>query len=237
MLPDRAADVVAAGPGRPRLQHLRRAAARRRHAGDRGHRADHPKAACGPVAAPSTRSTSSSSPPASRPTTSSGRWRSRAATGSGIEELWAKDGARAYLGTMLPGFPNFFMIYGPNTNPIGGLQVVDMEEMVTRFALQCIGHLIQKDLHVGRRHRRRLLALQRRTRPGRGIRRTTTTREPTTTTRTSSAARPPTCPSTPGCRGRCCAARTARGPRVTTGSCRNGWPRSTTSPGRTSAPT
>ncbi|MCW2539387.1 MAG: Flavin-containing monooxygenase-like protein [Frankiales bacterium] len=66
--------------------------------------------------------------------------------GQRIEELWAKDGARAYMGTMLPGFPNFFMIYGPNTNPIGGLQVVDMEEMVTRFALECIGHLIEQNL-------------------------------------------------------------------------------------------
>jgi 4-hydroxyacetophenone monooxygenase len=65
--------------------------------------------------------------------------------GQRIEELWAKDGARAYLGTMLPGFPNFFMIYGPNTNPIGGLQVVDMEEMVTRFALECLSYLIEND--------------------------------------------------------------------------------------------
>jgi 4-hydroxyacetophenone monooxygenase len=36
--------------------------------------------------------------------------------GKRLEQLWEKDGARAYLGTMLPGFPNFFMIYGPNTN-------------------------------------------------------------------------------------------------------------------------
>ena len=62
--------------------------------------------------------------------------------GKRIEELWEKDGARAYLGTMLSGFPNFFMIYGPNTNNFGGLQIVDFEEMVTRFALQCIGGLI-----------------------------------------------------------------------------------------------
>jgi 4-hydroxyacetophenone monooxygenase len=62
--------------------------------------------------------------------------------GKRVEELWGKDGARAYLGTMLPGFPNFFMIYGPNTNNFGGLQIVDFEEMVTRFALQCIGGLI-----------------------------------------------------------------------------------------------
>jgi 4-hydroxyacetophenone monooxygenase len=68
----------------------------------------------------------------------------RAREGKRIEELWQKDGARAYLGTMLPGFPNFFMIYGPNTNNFGGLQIVDFEEMVTRFALECIGGLITR---------------------------------------------------------------------------------------------
>jgi 4-hydroxyacetophenone monooxygenase len=68
--------------------------------------------------------------------------------GKRVEELWEKDGARAYLGTMLPGFPNFFMIYGPNTNNFGGLQIVDFEEMVTRFALQCIGGLITQKKRV-----------------------------------------------------------------------------------------
>ena len=66
--------------------------------------------------------------------------------GKSIGDLWAKDGARAYLGTMIPGFPNFFMIYGPNTNPFfNGLGVVEMEEMATRFALKCIGALIRQD--------------------------------------------------------------------------------------------
>jgi len=62
--------------------------------------------------------------------------------GRPIEQLWEKDGARAYIGTMLPGFPNFFMIYGPNTNAFSGLQIVDFEEMVTRFSLECIAELI-----------------------------------------------------------------------------------------------
>jgi len=60
------------------------------------------------------------------------------------DELWAKDGPRAYLGTMMPGFPNLFMLYGPNTNNFGGLQIVDFEEMVTRFALGCIAGLIEE---------------------------------------------------------------------------------------------
>ena len=60
-------------------------------------------------------------------------------------ELWAKDGPRAYLGAMMPGFPNLFMLYGPNTNNFGGLQIVDFEEMTTRFALGCIAGLILED--------------------------------------------------------------------------------------------
>jgi 4-hydroxyacetophenone monooxygenase len=59
-----------------------------------------------------------------------------------VEELWAKDGPRAYLGTMLPGFPNMFLLYGPNTNPLGGLGVSQHQEMMTRYALECIQLLI-----------------------------------------------------------------------------------------------
>lgn len=66
----------------------------------------------------------------------------RGRDGLGVEELWSKDGPRAYLGTMLPGFPNLFMVYGPNMNPYGGLGVVNLEEMVVRFALQCLEHLV-----------------------------------------------------------------------------------------------
>ena len=61
--------------------------------------------------------------------------------GRHLQDLWAKDGARAYLGTMLPGFPNLFMLYGPNTNPFS-LGVVNFEEMITRFALEAISELI-----------------------------------------------------------------------------------------------
>jgi 4-hydroxyacetophenone monooxygenase len=69
----------------------------------------------------------------------------RGRNGTRLEELWSKDGPRAYLGAMLPGFPNFFMVYGPNTNNFGGLQIVDFEELVVRFALECVGGLITQD--------------------------------------------------------------------------------------------
>jgi len=59
------------------------------------------------------------------------------------EELWAKDGPRAYIGSMLPGFPNMFMAYGPNTNNFGGLQIIALLELEILFALQCIAGLIE----------------------------------------------------------------------------------------------
>lgn len=34
-----------------------------------------------------------------------------------LEKAWEKDGARSYLGMLLPGFPNFFIFYGPNGQP------------------------------------------------------------------------------------------------------------------------
>ena len=60
-----------------------------------------------------------------------------------IEEVWAKDGPRAYLGAMVTGFPNLFMCYGPNSNNFGGFTVVDLLELVAQFALRCIAGLIE----------------------------------------------------------------------------------------------
>ncbi len=41
--------------------------------------------------------------------------------GQDLHDEWdSKDGARAYLGLMHPGFPNLFTLYGPNSQPISG---------------------------------------------------------------------------------------------------------------------
>ena len=40
--------------------------------------------------------------------------------GAKLAELWAADGARAYQTMCLPGFPNFFMLYGPNAGVRAG---------------------------------------------------------------------------------------------------------------------
>jgi 4-hydroxyacetophenone monooxygenase len=61
--------------------------------------------------------------------------------GQTLDQLWSDGGgARAYLGCMMPGFPNLWSIYGPNTN--GGLPVATFHEMVGWYALQCIERLI-----------------------------------------------------------------------------------------------
>ncbi|MBT2189044.1 NAD(P)/FAD-dependent oxidoreductase [Sphingobium sp. H33] len=60
--------------------------------------------------------------------------------GMTLDKLWAQDGARAYLGCMIPGFPNLWTLYGPNTN--GGIGVPQYEEMTTLYLMQCMEKLI-----------------------------------------------------------------------------------------------
>ncbi len=46
--------------------------------------------------------------------------------GRDLHQQWS-DGARAFLGVTVPGFPNFFVMYGPNTN-LGGSSILQMLE-------------------------------------------------------------------------------------------------------------
>jgi cation diffusion facilitator CzcD-associated flavoprotein CzcO len=60
-------------------------------------------------------------------------------TGTGGRELaqsW-HDGAEAYLGISVAGFPNFFMLYGPNTN-LGGNSIIYMLEGQIGYVLGAI---------------------------------------------------------------------------------------------------
>ena len=56
--------------------------------------------------------------------------------GADLHEVWA-DGARAYLGICLPGFPNFGIVYGPNTN-LGGSSIINMMESQSGFIRQLV---------------------------------------------------------------------------------------------------
>ena len=62
------------------------------------------------------------------------------------DELWAKDGPRAYLSLMIPTFPNFFMFYGPNGTPrFGGLYT--WIECWARYCVAIAKHVIENGLH------------------------------------------------------------------------------------------
>ncbi len=64
--------------------------------------------------------------------------------GRTLGEAW-KDGAEAYLGMMVPGFPNFFMLYGPNTN-LGHNSIILMIECQVRYVLQCVEAMREREL-------------------------------------------------------------------------------------------
>jgi 4-hydroxyacetophenone monooxygenase len=52
--------------------------------------------------------------------------------GRDLHETWAGD-ARAYLGMTTPGFPNFFIIYGPNTNIVVNGSIIFFSECAVRY--------------------------------------------------------------------------------------------------------
>ncbi|MFD0689897.1 flavin-containing monooxygenase [Actinomadura fibrosa] len=56
------------------------------------------------------------------------------ARGTELNAAW-KGGARAYLGLAVTGFPNFFLMYGPNTN-VGSGSIVHMLESQARYIVQ-----------------------------------------------------------------------------------------------------
>ncbi|MGH6979943.1 MAG: flavin-containing monooxygenase, partial [Stellaceae bacterium] len=55
--------------------------------------------------------------------------------GRDINQAW-REGAEAYLGITVTGFPNFFMLYGPNTNAINS--IIYMLECQARYIADCV---------------------------------------------------------------------------------------------------
>ncbi len=59
--------------------------------------------------------------------------------GQDLNQVW-KNGAQAYLGMTVPGFPNFFMLYGPNTN-LGHSSIVYMLESQIHHIVRCMSDM------------------------------------------------------------------------------------------------
>jgi 4-hydroxyacetophenone monooxygenase len=68
--------------------------------------------------------------------------------GATLSATWGEDDSKAYLGIMVPGFPNFFMTYGPNTNLGHGGSIVFHTECQVRF----ISAVISQSISQGLRH-------------------------------------------------------------------------------------
>lgn len=66
-------------------------------------------------------------------------------SGRSLREEWGGDDARAYLGLTVEGFPNLFLIYGPNTNGSGG-SYFSFAEAQIRYILQVIDALARGDV-------------------------------------------------------------------------------------------
>ena len=59
-----------------------------------------------------------------------------------LSEEWDGD-AQAYLGMTVPGFPNFFMLYGPNTNLVINGSILIMVECQVRYTVEAIGRMLR----------------------------------------------------------------------------------------------
>jgi cation diffusion facilitator CzcD-associated flavoprotein CzcO len=64
--------------------------------------------------------------------------------GRDLHQQW-KDGASAYLGTVVPGFPNLFVLYGPNTN-LGHNSILVMLEAQVGWVVQAVRALQDRRL-------------------------------------------------------------------------------------------
>ena len=66
----------------------------------------------------------------------------RGRAGHDLEIDWADEEERAYMGTTIPGYPNYFMSVGPNAGPnhAGGLNVVS--EAQVHYLIECLDYML-----------------------------------------------------------------------------------------------
>src|ERR1700712_1622810 len=65
-------------------------------------------------------------------------------TNGSIRDHWGEDNPRAYLGITVPEFPNFFILYGPNTNGGHGGSAVFNSECQVRYTMLALRELIER---------------------------------------------------------------------------------------------
>ena len=66
--------------------------------------------------------------------------------GRTLREAWEDDNASAYLGTVVPEFPNYFTLYGPNLQPGHGGSLIFVVEMQMRFVMDVLRQMAARNL-------------------------------------------------------------------------------------------
>jgi 4-hydroxyacetophenone monooxygenase len=61
---------------------------------------------------------------------------------SDLHQVWHEDDARAYLGITVPQFPNFLMLYGPNTNLVVSGSITLFSECAVNYVMDYIHQLL-----------------------------------------------------------------------------------------------
>ena len=67
-------------------------------------------------------------------------------SGATLREAWEDDNAKAYLGTIIPDFPNFFTLYGPNVQAGHGGSVIFAIEMQVNYVMDLIRNMAANKL-------------------------------------------------------------------------------------------
>lgn len=68
----------------------------------------------------------------------------RGRDGRSLREVWGEGDGRAHLGITIPGFPNFFCLYGPNTNTGHGGTVIAGTEMQVQYVTALLSRMIDE---------------------------------------------------------------------------------------------
>lgn len=67
-------------------------------------------------------------------------------SGRSIRDVWDDDNPSAYNGVVVPDFPNFFCLYGPNTQPVSG-SLVYILEMQMNYVMSLLHKMLAR--HIG----------------------------------------------------------------------------------------
>jgi 4-hydroxyacetophenone monooxygenase len=64
--------------------------------------------------------------------------------GASLRARWGEE-PRAYLGITVPGFPNFFCLYGPGTNLAHAGSIIFHSECQVRYVMGCLAALLRRE--------------------------------------------------------------------------------------------